>query len=69
MTKLPSFTDLLPTCERCRHWHELTETRDEERHGLCRRFPPIPVMDEEGVTSIYPFTAPDETCGEYGAQQ
>lgn len=36
---------------------------------MCRRFPPVPFCDDEGVTSIYPFTLPDETCGEFGAQQ
>ena len=69
MTKPASITDFLPTCERCRHWHELTESRDQERRGICRRYPPVPFVMEDGLSSEYPPVEIDDTCGEFGAQQ
>lgn len=66
---LKKLTDVLPTCERCRHWRELTDAGDTERYGECGRFPPKAVLTDEGIASIRPLTTPDETCGEFGAGQ
>lgn len=62
--------DYPATCENCRHWHEHLDPADTDRWGLCKRYPGVPVIDEDdAVQTILPIKAPDDLCGEFGAKQ
>ena len=53
------------TCANCAHW----EANPDGSAGFCVRFPPVPVVDDEGVTTIWPITDPADRCGEHKAGQ
>jgi hypothetical protein len=62
--------DYQPSCERCSHWHEQSDSGDEARWGECRRYPPVPFLtDDANVSAMFPPTVPGEVCGEFGAKQ
>jgi hypothetical protein len=55
-------------CHNCRHWKEETEPGDDERSGACRRNPPAAMYDSgEGVWSMWPYSSPEDCCGEHAA--
>jgi hypothetical protein len=66
---MTALTDIHPTCERCRHWREITDASDKTRYGECRRYPPTPFLNDEGMQSLLPYTEPSDTCGEFRAGQ
>lgn len=53
------------TCASCAHW----EPNAEKTCGMCVRFPPVVISDEEGISTVFPITEADERCGEHLAGQ
>ena len=46
-------------CETCKYWRE-------PKIGICRRYPPITTLGEEGSTSTeWSFTLTHDWCGEW----
>jgi hypothetical protein len=37
----------------------------DDDNGYCRRFPPMPVADEEGIASVFAVTDTSDWCGEF----
>lgn len=50
------------SCAKCRFFL-LDDPKDEA--GYCRRYPPKPVTDDEGMCFTFPVAATDEWCGEF----
>lgn len=56
-------------CQLCSYWSE-TDLKGFEGAGRCKRYPPTSpaVSDQQTsivVEAVFPFTAEDETCGEF----
>ena len=50
-----------PTCGQCKHWRH-----QEGEEGLCYRYPPTVMTDEEGTWLVRPFPERKEpACGEF----
>jgi hypothetical protein len=64
-----------PQCTSCRFYKDQTETADEIRWGVCRRYPPVGVYVSDIETgqasddAVWPPVHPDEWCGEWQAGQ
>lgn len=74
MKSKPQAVDPGPLCGSCRFYKEQTETADEIRWGICRRFPPagVSVPDADGSygdDAVWAPVRPDEWCGEFKAGQ
>ena len=56
-------------CQRCKHWQEMTDSSDQERWGLCHRYPPQLVQggEDEAPNCLFPPTEPTDYCGEFAA--
>ncbi len=53
------------TCQTCNHFFQ---TSDEQ--GLCRRFPPVPLITKSGEThSVFPPMLNEGLCGEHKEKQ
>ena len=51
----------METCKSCKFFLSTQETQ-----GLCRRYPPIPLLHIQGsITSVFPALLNDGWCGEY----
>jgi hypothetical protein len=56
-------------CHNCRHWQQEKEPGSSEIGGSCRRYPPSPLYDpDEGLFMAWPWTPPEEHCGEHLAK-
>lgn len=55
MNRPPRAVDGSPSCRDCKHFHELTETRDEVAWGECWRDPPLMAAhaDDETGEAVY----------------
>lgn len=53
-------------CSNCAHWM-LTNRKD--KHGVCRRYPPVIVAGNESEFVAQPGTVDTDTCGEWKAGQ
>lgn len=49
------------SCESCRFF--LGNKTDDA--GYCRRYPPTPIADDEGIASVVAVTTSADWCGEY----
>jgi hypothetical protein len=49
-----------PTCADCLIWRRVTDA-----FGICRRFPPVPLVVEDGVRMFWSETRPDAWCAEH----
>jgi len=51
-------------CELCKFWYEIVEL---DKAGLCKRFPPCILLDEdkENFITVRPRTNFDDWCGEF----
>ncbi len=49
-------------CDKCTFY--LAEAEDYD-YGVCRRYPPELVDEEEGFSSEYPPVQDDDWCGEF----
>ena len=65
---------MTPRCDACRFWEVMDDEPLEEpdnREGLCKRHPPVPVALPDVVTGDWevmgrwPLTIADDWCGEY----
>jgi hypothetical protein len=56
-------------CATCRFWTEETSSKDEVRHGTCRRNPPqvVWINDDDGAdfAAAQPSTVLPTWCGEF----
>lgn len=51
----------MPTCSTCKFFMQQTEEQ-----GLCRRFPPVPLIHPNGPTiSVFPPMLNEGYCGEH----
>ena len=51
----------MPTCQNCKFFLATTDT-----DGLCRRFPPVPLVYEGNQTiSVFPPMLNEGYCGEH----
>lgn len=55
--KLPA--DCMPMCSTCAF------CRKDDEGGMCHRYPPVAVTDDEGFGFTHIPVAPDDWCGEY----
>lgn len=61
MAKKPAKTEWPESCKSCRFMQ--MEPRDDA--GYCRRYPPAPVTDDEGMCFTFPEVLPEDWCGEF----
>ena len=62
------------TCASCAHFHP-NERSDGSQGGICRRFPPVPMIMQQnatvlgagpvGMAGVSPPVDPDFSCGEF----
>lgn len=58
-----------PSCGVCKFWKEQSEPKDDERWGLCRRYPPSPTLSrdpdtgEETLAEMWAPTSVEDWCG------
>lgn len=56
-------------CSQCAYWERLPPERDmEDDAGLCRRYPPVVLLDNSDPFTIWPLTDETDMCGEYRAR-
>lgn len=56
-------------CSACAYWERMTDDRDmEDDAGLCRRYPPVVLLDDSEPFTIWPITDDVDMCGEYQAR-
>lgn len=56
-------------CSSCAYWDRLPPERDmEDDAGLCRRYPPVVLLDDGEPFTIWPLTDDADMCGEYRAR-
>lgn len=65
---MPALLADLNVCSRCKHWHKIPN--NPENRGRCHGAPPSAAVlpgPNGGLIdiSVWPSTAPDETCGSY----
>lgn len=48
-------------CATCRFFL----ANQEDDAGYCRRFPPTPIADDDGIASVVAVTSATDWCGEY----
>jgi hypothetical protein len=58
------------SCEKCKFW---TWAKNQGNKGVCRRFPPIPMMvgaNDQGpiIGSQFPIMMGEGWCGEYAVK-
>lgn len=54
----------MPTCKNCKFFLAATDA-----DGLCRRFPPVPLIHPNGPTfSVFPPMLNEGYCGEHKEQ-
>ena len=59
---MPKKTEADPqSCASCRFF----VPNQTDSVGYCRRFPPVPVAEEEMTVSVFPVTDSADWCGEY----
>ena len=51
-------------CENCKFWGSAPGIK----HGLCRRYPPVPFPKKSSITVYWPPTEPLFWCGEWKAK-
>ena len=56
-------------CENCHWFVEEHDPASQERYGICRRYPPVPIPVDESIDCVQPWTQPDSVCGEHTAAQ
>lgn len=56
-------------CMTCAYFirEQATKTMQPE-YGDCRRYPPTVVVDEEGMSSVWPLVEMTDGCGEWRAR-
>ena len=52
------------SCESCKHF--LKNAADD--YGYCRRFPPVPTVDDGATVTAWPVLHASELCGEFGCK-
>jgi len=52
-------------CGSCAHF----ESNEDRTAGFCVRFPPVVIMDGEGLCTVFPIVEASERCGEHKAGQ
>lgn len=56
-------------CSICAYWERLPPERDmEDDAGLCRRYPPVVLLDNSEPFTIWPLTEDTDMCGEFRAR-
>lgn len=51
-------------CWRCRFFEYVPDSDDDDS-GVCRRYPPTPLVDDEGGFAALPFVEYTDWCGEF----
>lgn len=56
-------------CSSCAYWERLPAEREmEDDTGLCRRYPPVVLLDGSDPFTIWPLTDDVDLCGEFRAR-
>lgn len=58
-----------PACSNCRFFQDQTQSTDEVKWGVCRRFPKQWYHDGEDARCDHSQMDPADWCGEWGAKQ
>jgi hypothetical protein len=61
--------DQQPACSNCKHFKDYTESTDEVKWGVCRRFPKQWYHDGEDSVCDWPQMDPADVCGEWKGSQ
>lgn len=56
-------------CSNCKHFKDQTESTDEVKWGICRRYPKQWYWDGTDAVCDWPQQDPDDVCGEWGLKQ
>jgi hypothetical protein len=59
-----------PNCTHCKHYSALEDSGMVLDYGVCRRHPPVPLVDADGDTfTTFPQVDEQDVCGEWGPKQ
>lgn len=56
-------------CTNCRHYRAAEDEGTVLDSGECRRFPPVVVVAQDELATVYPHVDAEADCGEWKAAQ